>query len=60
MYFFNYLKNFDIALLQETWSQTQLYVEGFKSYYLPIFKANLKGRPQVGLSSFVSLHLNSE
>ena len=56
--FIEYLKTFDIVLLQETWALTPIFLEGFKSYSLPASRVNGRGCLMAGLTTFISLDLS--
>lgn len=58
--FQRYLCDFHVILLQETWSQIPLHLQGFNSYNIPAYRISSKGRLQVGMTIFVSSQLNSE
>lgn len=53
--FINFLMQFDIICLKETWSPNSVSIPGYTSYIVPAFKIYNKGRHCSGLCCFIRL-----
>lgn len=56
----NFFKDFELILLQETWSTRDIKINGFSSYTKPALKTNTKGRPKAGFCCMIKDNLGFE
>lgn len=56
----NFFKDFELILLQETWSTRDIKINGFTSYMKPALKTNMKGRPKAGFCCMIKDNLGFE